>query len=264
MQPFGLNLARAGVTALLLWILFFFNPSKNRIKRKDILRFVLCALTGIALNQLLFLKGLSLTNTTHASLLMLATPILVLLLAAWVLKEKITLLKTMGLLAGTGGATLLILNMQGNAAGGEATYWGDILIVLNALSYAVYFILVKPLMGHYNNVMIIRTIFTIGTFMILPFGWNELVETPWSFYTFTDYLILAAVIFCGTFLAYLFNIYGIKSLGASRAGGYIYIQPFIATLVAVVVLKEKIMFVEIIAGLMILIGVMLINFKKKT
>lgn len=262
MQPFGLNLIRAAVASLLLWLLFFFNPVKEKIRSKDILRFILCALTGIALNQLLFLKGLSFTFATHASLLMLATPLLVMILASFILKEKLTGKKIIGLALGTIGATVLILNTP-KAGEGSNVVFGDILIILNALSYAIYFILVKPLMAKYNNVLIIRMMFTIGTFMILPFGWTEFTNIPWSAFGAYDFAALFAIVFFGTFLAYLFNIYGIQILGASRAGSYIYLQPFLATLVAMFFLNEKLLPADIIAGGLIIFGVVLINWKKK-
>lgn len=260
MQPFGLNLIRAGIASLLLWILFFFKPVKEKIRAKDILRFILCALTGIALNQLLFLKGLSYTFATHASLLMLATPLLVMVLASFILKEKLTGKKIVGLALGTIGASVLILNTSISSAGNNIVL-GDVLIILNALSYAIYFILVKPLMSQYNNVLIIRMMFTIGTFMILPFGWTEFTSIPWSAFNGYDYAALFAIVFFGTFLAYLFNIYGIQILGASRAGSYIYLQPFLASIIAMFFLNEKLLPADFLAGGLIIFGVVLINWK---
>lgn len=262
MQPFGLNLVRAGITTALLWVLFFFKPVKSKIDNKDIWRFIACGLTGIAINQLLFLKGLSLTYSNHAALLMLATPILIVLMAAWVLKESLSFQKVTGLVFGLTGATLLIVS--GNRTGsGSQVLLGDLLVLLNALSYALYFILVKPLMQKYNNVMIIRMVFTIGTLVILPFGWNEFQQIPWTEYSVQDGIYLFIIVFCGTFLAYLFNIYGIRTLGASVAGSYIYIQPFLASLIAMLMLNERLSVFEMFAGCMIVAGVIVINSKKK-
>lgn len=262
MQPFGLNLVRAGITTALLWLLFFFKPVKTKIDPKDIWRFIACGLTGIAINQLLFLKGLSLTYSTHAALLMLATPILIVIMAAWVLKEAFSIQKAGGLLLGLTGATLLIVS--GTRSGtGSNVLWGDLLVLLNALSYALYFILVKPLMLKYNNVMIIRMVFTIGTLVILPFGWQEFQQIPWASYSGRDFIYLFMIVICGTFLAYLFNIYGIRTLGASIAGSYIYIQPFLAALIAMLMLNERLSLFEIFAGCLIIAGVLVINMKRK-
>jgi drug/metabolite transporter (DMT)-like permease len=261
-KPFGINVVRVGVSVFLFWLLYFLKPSgKNltavkKIESKDWMRFVWCALTGIAINQLLFLKGLSLTYPIHASLLMLTTPILIVFIAAWILKEKIGIAKICGLILGITGAGVLIL-AKGSVADNNSIIWGDILIILNAISYTIFFILVKPLMLKYNPLVIIRWIFTIGLIMILPFGWTEFIEIQWSDFTAIDFISMALVVFAGTFLAYLFNVYGIKVLGSSTAGFYIYTQPFFATLIAVLFLKEELQLYKFAAAVLIFAGVYL-------
>lgn len=257
-KPFGLNLIRVGVSAVLLWVLFFFKPVKSGIHKKDYARFFLCALTGIAINQLLFIKGLSLTYSIHASLLMLTTPILITFIAAWILKERLNNFKIAGLALGMIGAIVLVTAKE-DAGNASQVLWGDILIILNAISYTFYFVLVKPLMKDYNPVVVIRMIFTIGFFMILPFCLQEFIEVPWMSYSALDYTILGLIVFGGTFLAYLLNVYGIKVLGASMAGTYIYSQPFFAATIAIIFLGEYLSAYKIIAGILIFIGVYLSN-----
>ena len=150
--PFGINVVRVGVSTILFWCLFFLKPANISIAREDRLRLILCAVTGIAVNQLLFLKGLSLTYSIHASLLMLTTPILIVFIAAWLLKEKAGPWKIAGLLLGIAGALVLIL-AKDNSGNGNNVLFGDILIIINAISYTIYFILVKPLMLKYNPVV---------------------------------------------------------------------------------------------------------------
>ena len=257
-KPFGLNLVRVGVSSILLWLLFFIKPTRIRINKQDIGRFLLCALLGIALNQLLFVKGLSLTYSLHAALLMLTTPIIITLLAVWILKEKMNVSRALGLALGISGAVILIVGRE-NAGTAYDVLLGDIMVVLNAMAYAIYFIIVKPLMKTYNPVAIIRIIFTIGFFMMLPFCWNEFTQIRLSTYTPIAWVCLICIIVCGTFLAYVFNIYGIKNLGAGVAGAYIYLQIVFSSVIAVVFLHEKITPVKLIAGACIMLGVYLSN-----
>ena len=256
--PFGINVVRVGVSTILFWCLFFLKPANISIAREDRLRLILCAVTGIAVNQLLFLKGLSLTYSIHASLLMLTTPILIVFIAAWLLKEKAGPRKIAGLLLGIAGALVLIL-AKDNSGNGNNVLFGDILIIINAISYTIYFILVKPLMLKYNPVVLIRWIFTIGLILVLPFGWAEFTAIRWEHFQPVDMLSISLVTLTGTFLAYLFNIYGIKVLGSSVAGFYIYTQPVFAALIAMLFLREELTLYKLIAALMIFTGVYLAN-----
>ena len=257
-KPFGLNLLRVGISTILLWTLFLFSKEKKKIEAKHLGRFFVCALTGIAINQLLFIKGLSLTYSIHASLLMLTTPILITFIAAWVLKEKLNKYKIAGLIMGIAGASVLIAARNSTGTGSQVLF-GDTLIILNAISYTVYFIMVRPLMKEYEPITVIRMIFTIGFVIILPFCWKEFTEIPWQAYPAASFMLLALIIIGGTFLAYIFNVYGIKILGASMAGTYIYVQPVFAATIAIVFLGETLEFYKIIAAIFIFAGVYFTN-----
>jgi drug/metabolite transporter (DMT)-like permease len=260
MQPYGMNVIRVGVSAVLFWLMFLFKPSINRIHRADLPRFLYCALTGIAINQTLFLKGLSITYSIHAVLLMLTTPILITIIASWLLKERLTIYKMAGLGLGISGAILLITAAK-NKGSGSNILLGDLLILVNAISYTFYFILVKPLMSKYNPVQVIRVVFTLGFFMVLPFGWSEFSSIDWTPFTTTEYTCLGLIVIGGTFLAYLFNLYGIKVLGASVAGTYIYSQPVFAAIIAMIFLNERLEAYKIFAAVLIFGGVYFCNKK---
>jgi drug/metabolite transporter (DMT)-like permease len=260
-KPFGLNIFRVGISLILFWLLWALGKEKRWIKKQDIGRFALCALTGVAINQMLFIKGLTLTSTIHASLLMLTTPILITLFAWWVLKEKLTLINAVGLFTGIAGATVLVLAKE-NSVHAVDYLTGDILVIVNAISYSLYFIIVKPLMHRYSALEVIRWVFTFGFLLILPFGFTQAAETPFQSFHTSDYLILAAIVLTGTFLAYYFNAYGIRHLGAGITGAYIYTQPVFAVLIASLVLGEDFTGRKILAAVLIFLGVFLVGFKK--
>jgi drug/metabolite transporter (DMT)-like permease len=189
---------------------------------------------------------------------MLTTPILIVFIASWILNERLGINKIAGLVLGITGAAVLTMAKDGTAYKSKVA-WGDMLVFINAISYTFYFILVKPLMQKYNPVMIIRTIFTIGLVMVLPFGWTEFSEIQWTSFNAVDYTAMGLIAFAGTFSAYLFNIYGIKKLGASAAAFYIYTQPFFATFIAMVFLNEELQMYKIAAAALIFTGVYLAN-----
>lgn len=261
-KPFGLNLIRVGVAVVLFWLLFAVKPTKAGIDKKDIGRFLLCAFTGVAVNQLMFIKGLTLTTPIHAALLILATPVFILLLGFALRSEKITLLKITGLLAGIGGATILILSGEQSNIGSNMLL-GDIYILINAVFYAFYYVLVKPLMQKYSPVHVVRWVFTIGLFMILPFCWSDFAAIEWSSFNTSHYAALAFVVIGATFLAYYFTVYGLQHLSASAVGAYIYLQPLFSALISTLYFHEALTLNKFIAAALIFAGVFFVN-KKKT
>ncbi len=256
--PYGLNLIRIGVSVILFWLYFLVAPGKKKLAKKDLLRFILCAFMALAVNQMLFMKGLYYTYSIHASLLLLITPIMITFIAAWLLKERITVLKIAGLLLGISGAIVLISSGK-NGGTGNNVLTGDTLIILSASSYAIYFILVKPLMLKYPPMDVMRWVFTFGFVMVIPIGCNELSAISWNTFHIKDYILLFVIAVPGTFLAYIFNAYGIKVLSASIAGAYIYSQPVFAVIIATLFLHEHLEFYKIIAAVLIFSGVYLAN-----
>lgn len=260
-QPFALNAVRAIVTTILLWLMFSLKPSKAHIYKKDIPLFLLCAATGIAINQLLFVKGLSLTTSIHGALLMLATPIFITIIAAVLFKEKLTTNKIAGLILGIAGAVTLIA-LKESTNHGSNILLGDIFVTINAIAYAFYLVLVRPLMEKYSALHVLRWVFTIGTFMILPFGWNQLLSTNFHAFETSHWLALSFIVIAGTFLAYLFNIYGVQHIGPSATGSYIYTQPVFATIIAMLFWNEPFTLVKAIAAVLIFAGVFISARKK--
>ena len=246
---------------MLFWTFWLFAKNRIAVTKKDMGRLILCALLGVVINQTFFIKGLTMTTAIHASLLMLCSPILITLLAAWVLKEKFTMVNLAGLALGVTGSILLIAGRQ-NDNQPKDYLRGDILIILNGISYAFYFVLVRPLMDKYTPLQVIRWVFTFGFIMMLPIGWLQFGEILWQQFNVASIGVLIFIIFAGTFLAYLFNAYGIRVLGPGVTSAYIYVQLVFAVAIAVLFFNEQLNFQKIIAGIMILAGVFLVTLKK--
>ncbi|HVK96783.1 MAG TPA: DMT family transporter [Flavisolibacter sp.] len=258
--PFAINVVRVGVSLVLFWVIWLFGKTDAGIKRQDIGKFLMCGLMGIAINQMFFVTGLTMTTTIHAALLILLSPIIITIFALWVLKERFTFYKAIGLSLGIGGSVFLILQKE---SGQHAPNYllGDLFILVNAFSYSIYFIMVKPLMERYSPLHVIRWVFTIGFFMILPFSWNQTAAVDWAGLRLEQYGILVAVSVFGTFLAYYFNIYGIQNIGAGATGTYIYTQPIFVVIIAAFLVGETFTWQKFVAGLLIFAGVFLVSYK---
>jgi drug/metabolite transporter (DMT)-like permease len=259
--PLGLNFMRVIVATSLFWILFLLRPTKGWITKKDIPRFIICAITGIAINQILFIKGLVLTTPIHAALLILGTPVFILILSFITRTEKLSFLKITGLIIALAGGTVLVMSKEGSALGPNMLL-GDIFVLINAISYAFYMILVKPLTHSYTPLQVTRWVFTIGMFIILPFCWKDFSATNWSAFTPGAWASLSLVVIGATFLAYLFIAYGIHHLSPSITGAYIYTQPVFSAGIAIIFLNEEPAIYKLVAAVLIFSGVYLINRKK--
>jgi drug/metabolite transporter (DMT)-like permease len=261
-QSSGFILLRALCAMVLYWLTSLFMRYE-KIAKEDRLRLFFCGVFGVAVNQLLFFKGLSLTSPINASIMMVCTPILVVLMGYFSMSEKITLLRVIGIITGLAGAIFLILNpAQGKQLG--MVNWGDLLVLLNACSWGLYLIIVKPLMQKYHTITVIKWVFLTGFIIVLPFGYDQLMEVDWNAMPTKIYWEVFFVVFATTYLAYILNTYSLKNLSSSVAGSYIYLQPLLTALFAVILGKDQIDYVKIIASLMIFSGVYLASRSNKS
>jgi drug/metabolite transporter (DMT)-like permease len=252
---------------LLFWLLK--TTIKEQIEKKDYPRLLLCGLLGVATNQLLFFHGLNLTSPIDASIIITSIPVMVLIFSAIILKEKITSNKILGLIIGGIGAILLI--SYGNTSGGTSSILGNLFIFLNACSYGLYLVIVKPLMKKYNSLTVISWVFLFGFLFVFPFGIGDIMATDFSSWSINTYLAVGFVVVFTTFLAYLFNIYALNYVSPSVNGSYVYLQPavtFIMVSIYAYVLghseyAQDINLVKILSCLLIFSGVYLISKKKK-
>ena len=260
-QPLGFIFLRVSGALLLFWItfrLFFYQ----KIERKDILKLVLCGLFGVAINQMLFFKGLNLTTPINASVIMVTNPILVLIVGAILISEKITYRKLIGIGFGAIGAlTLITQGGQLDIINKEHTI-GNVLVLINACSYGVYLVMVKPLMKKYHPLTVISWIFLFGFLFVIPFGFQEFLMIDWNnMPNFIIYRVLFVVV-ATTFLAYLLNIIGLRSLNATTVSSYIYLQPILATLVAILAQSDMLDWTKIASTISIFFGVYLVSVNK--
>lgn len=265
-EPLGFIFIRVSIVTVLFWLSYAGGPKfRTKIAKKDWGILLLAGLFGVALNQMLFFLGLNLTFPIHASLIMMSTPLLITLMSVIILRNRINWDKYLGLFLGISGASLLMSAGKEITSTGSSSM-GDFYIFLNATSYAIYLVIVKPLMLRYRPIIVIRWVFLFGFLMVLPFSWQQFAAIDWSLFRPVDYTMVAFIVICVTFFTYLWNIYALKHLPPATAGAYIYLQPIFAAIISVAVTGEDLTLVKIIATLLTFSGVYLVNFglfKKK-
>jgi drug/metabolite transporter (DMT)-like permease len=261
-DAFGFIVMRVGGSVVLFWLLSFFGP-KEKIAKADFPRIIAAALFGVALNMLTFFKGLSYTSPIMGAVLMVTTPMIVLVLSAFIMKERMENQKILGIILGLAGTTTLILYGKSVVNAPNASL-GNLLVFINAVSYGFYLIIVKKLMDKYNAFTFVKWIYTFGFLMVLPFGWNEFQAIDFGHLPTDIFWKIGFVVVFSTFLTYLLNLISMRELKPTTVAVFIYLQPLFATIFAVSLGKDDLSVVKLISAVLIFVGVYLVTQKKVT
>jgi drug/metabolite transporter (DMT)-like permease len=259
LQPRVIILFRVLGAMLVFQLVSMFFP-KEKVSRKDMWRLAFSAVFGIAVNQIMFFEGLNLSTPINASIIMVGTPILVLVFSYFIIGDSISINKLIGIALGAVGASWLILR-TGSVTFSSGTFVGNLFILINASSYALFLVLIKPLMKKYSPLTIMKWLFSFGFIYVLPFGVHLALETDYARIPFNIWMSVAYVILFTTVLAYFLNNFSLKTISPAINSSYIYLQPFLATMVAIALGKDSLTWTEIIAALFIFTGVYFVSRK---
>ncbi|ARV07173.1 EamA family transporter [Polaribacter sp. SA4-10] len=257
-KPYGLILLRVSGATIVFWLASLFVKAE-KIEKSDYKKILLAAFFGVGFNMLTFFKGLSLTTPISASVMMVTSPILVFIFSSILLKEKLVKRKIIGVIIGLIGTIILIV--YGNDTDGSASNrtLGNFLVFVNAASYGLYLILVKKIIAKYHPIVFIKWLYLFGLLIVTPFGLPELTEVNWLTMPTSIYLKVGFIIIFTTCITYLFNLYGLTKLKPTTVGVFIYLQPVIATIFALIVGSDSLNLVKISATIIIFFGVYLVT-----
>jgi len=270
LTPTVFILFRVVGATFLFWLILIFTKIET-IKRKDLPLFIACGFFGVAANQLFFFHGLNLSSSLNSGIIMAMNPIMVVILSFFILKERITFLRIIGIAIGALG--MILLTFKGAASNGDSLV-GDLFLILNAFCYAFYLVIAKPLMQKYNLMTVITWVFTFGLVFVLLFPATipEFMNTDFSSFTTSVILKISYVVIGVTFLTYLLTMYSLKYLSPTVSSSYIYTQPIVVILFAFLfaalhwsddytgtITAQKILYM-----LLIFAGVYMASIKRKT
>jgi drug/metabolite transporter (DMT)-like permease len=262
--PFGFIMLRVVGASVLFWTISLFVP-KETIERKDYLRIAGAAFLGMCINMLMFFKGLQLSTPINSGVIVTLTPIIILILSAFFLKEKLTLFKFLGIVLGFTGAIILIL--YGNTTqvlNAPNIPLGNTMLLINATSFGAYLVMVKPLTKKYSTITLMKWMFLIGIFYTFPVTYSEFSEVSWTTLPFEAIWRMGFVVVGTTFMTYMLNVYALKTLPPTAIGAFTYLQPLITILYAVITGNDILDGVKILACLLVFVGVYLVSKKGKT
>ena len=250
-----------GATSI-FWIISLFTP-KEKIEKKDFFRIIFASILGMCINMLAFFRGLELSTPINSGVIITLSPVLVLILSYFFLKEKITIKKILGILIGFSGAVFLILNTSKTGINAPNIPLGNSFFLLNASAYAGYLIIVKPLTQKYSLFTLMKWLFLIGLILSAPLTYDQFIKVNWFELPWFAIWRMGYVVIGTTFLTYLFNIYALKTLSPTTVGSFIYLQPIITIIFALITANDTLDSTKLLSCLLVFIGVYLVSIKNK-
>ena len=258
----GFIMLRLLGATLIFWLISLFTPNE-KIEKKDFLKILIASILGMCVNMLAFFRGLELSTPINSGIIITLSPVLVLILSYFFLKEKVTLKKIIGILIGFSGAVFLILNSSKTGINAPNIPLGNSFFLLNASAYAGYLIVIKPLTSKYNIFTLMKWLFLIGLVLSTPITFNQFIEVNWTELPWFAIWRMAYVVIGTTFLTYLFNIYALKTLSPTTVGSFIYLQPIITIGFALITGNDVLDTTKLFSCLLVFIGIYLVSIRNK-
>jgi drug/metabolite transporter (DMT)-like permease len=258
---FGFIFLRTGGAALLFWISSIFVKSE-KIAKQDWKPLITAAILGASINMLSFFKGLELSTPINSSILVTITPIIVVIFSSILLKEKIYFTKVLGIAMGLVGAIGLVIYGKEVRMDAPNIPLGNTLFIVNATAYGLYLIVIKKVMEKYQPITVLKWVFTIAFIVNLPITYSSFNQINWEM----PPSIIASVVFVilgTTYMTYLFNGFALTKLKASTVSSFVYVQPLIGIIVAILSGQDQLNFTKVAAGILVLSGVYFAS-KKQT
>ena len=256
---FGLRSLGAG---LLFWLISYFLP-KEKVDKKDFGKILMASLLGFFLTQVTFLMAIPDITPMDCSIVSSLSPIYTMFIAAYVLKEPITLRKAGGVAISFFGIIYLIMNSVTGTGGTIETSWvGILLMIANSLSFSLYLGLFKPVITKYSVITFMKWIFLFATLFSFPWTVSELRTFDYSLLTSTYLSELAFLIICSTFITYFLIPLGQKRIRPTLVSMYSYVQPIIAIVISIWIGMDTLSWQKLLAAAMVFGGVVLVNYSR--
>lgn len=260
-SPSQIVFLRLTGSVALFWLFYAFS-AKQQVARRDLIRMAICGLLGVSLNQMFFFHGLNLSSPVDVSIIGVVNPLAVMVFAALIIRERTGPLKVLGVLTGAAGALIIVL-YGSNAAFDPDHMLGNVFIVINTLFYALYMVLMKPLLKKYPTATVMAWVFTFGFIIVIPFTIQDVLQLEWTLLPRVAWLSLLYVVAGTTFLAYLLTSHALKFLDATVVGFYSYFQPMMVVIIGLIMFREQFTVLKLVAAIMIFAGVYLVNRRTK-
>lgn len=245
---------RAIISGILMLPVFWLRLRRGKWNRRDVGILLLLGFFGIAMNQFCFVLGIGRTTVTHSAIIMSTIPVWVLLLTTLLGMERITITKIAGLFMAISGVLILQWFRPEYRTASHPTLLGDFLVLLCAMLLAAMTTFTK-LWRPRESVAVVAVGYIAGAIAFAPVAWWETRSFNIDSITPAAWAGVFYMAACCSVICYLIYNYALAHIAASRVAATQYLQPFLATLLAVVVLGERLSTPVVAAGSVIIAGV---------
>ncbi len=245
--------------AIVFWLISFFIP-REQVKPRDLVTMLLGGLLGFAVSQSFAAYALTFTQPVYFSLVATLTPIAVMLIAAPVVHEKITPLKTVGVVIGILGAVLMVV-MGWQSGTGTNDLLGIFLALMSLVTWAVYLVLTRKVSAQYHPITQMKWMFQVSTIAVLPMAWNDMPHQPlWSEQNMMPGVVeMLFIILIVTALAFFLIPYAMKRLQATTVSVYTNLQPIVAAVVAFAIGQDSLTWDKPVAAVLVLLSAYIVT-----
>lgn len=264
MSPMGYTLTRMIFGMCMFWLIGMFQK-KEKVVFKDLMMIFLCGLLGLVATQVTFAVGLRYTTPVTYSLILALSPIIVLLLSTIFLKEAVTRKKLFGVVLGISGAAIIILQSS-NGTSGSNTVFGIAIAIVSVTCYAGYIIITRKVSAKYSPVTMMKWMFLLSVFILMPFGFSDLPEqkiysSEISLTALSE--LLFALIFSSIIAFFLMPV-ALKRIRATTASVYINLQPIVASSIAILIGQDIFSWDKVVAAALVIAGVYTVTYSSRS
>lgn len=269
MAPIGKAAMDAGISSLTLtllrilgatlcfWLIGLIGP-KEHIKKQDYIKLFFAGMFYIVLNQGSYVIGLSFTSPIDASVICTSLPLVTLLLSYFIFKEKIGFKKIAGVITGGVGAIVLITsNLKGTAT--DSSVGGNLIVLCSQISVGIYLVLFRNLIIRYHVFTLIKWMFLFSSLVFTPIAAPDLLNDLRNSFSLAVWLNVAYVVLFGTVMSYVLIIFAQKTLKPAVVSIFNYIQPLVATILALLIGNGVLSWIKLIAIILIIVGVTIVS-----
>ena len=257
---FGVVGFRVGITAFCLFVFQKNRGSLRLAERGDYWRLFVLSIFGVSLNQILFISGLWLTKASNSSLLAVTIPIFALTVGSILGVEKLRLIKIVGIITAAIGVVFLI--DPSKASFSSETTLGDMLIICNSLSYGIYVATSKETITRNGAIKSMTWLFMFAALICVPLGAFSMSSVDIAAVPIKIWLLVLHIAIISTALPYILNAWALARVNPSTVAVYVYLQPIIGFMLAVIFLGEEISPLTVLAACLIFLGVYFVTKKR--